>query len=99
MAKSMSPVFTKLMNLLLALRPSSVPDYLVTAVESFIETKEFADIGVEKTAKADAKVEVAEPQTAAAAVTTTTATVDTTVVKVSRADTAQQMMNKLVADW
>ena len=37
MAKQMSPVFTHLMNLVLALRPEDVKGYLVTALAAMIE--------------------------------------------------------------
>ena len=46
MAKAMSPVFTKLMNLLLALRPANVPEYLVGACQGFVDNSEFKDLGV-----------------------------------------------------
>jgi len=66
MAKAMSPVFTKLMNLLLALRPENVAGYLVTACQGFVDGGAFKNLGapVEPVAAAPAVPEVTEPKAA-----------------------------------
>ncbi|GMH67440.1 hypothetical protein TrRE_jg9970 [Triparma retinervis] len=82
MAKAMSPVFTKLMNLLLALRPSNVPEYLVGACQGFVDNDEFKNLGVVAVAKPPTVPETVAPAVAAEASATPAAqvTADATAI-------------------